>query len=126
MTRDERTDPSAAADAGDHWLEQMLVADGHASRETYIEDGGFSARVMRALPAAVSLPAWRKPAVAVLWGAAAAGLALAMPAVFVEVAREVYRLLATQPVSLSGIAGTAVAMVALTGAAAAYTLRTGN
>ena len=72
------------------------------------------------------MPSWRKPAVTLLWGAAAAGLALAMPGVLIEVAREGYRLLATQPVSLSGLAGVAVAMLGLSGAAAAYTLRTSD
>ena len=48
---------------------------------------------------------------------------VAMPGAIVDVGREAYRLLATQPVSLSGIAGAVVAMLVLTGAGAAYTLR---
>ncbi len=46
-----------------------------------------------------------------------------MPGAMLDVGREAYRLLATQPVSLSGIAGAAVAMIGFTWAAAAYTLR---
>jgi len=122
MTQDR--DPSLP-DADD-WLDGLLHADAAATREAYIADDGFTARVMQATPTAAALPAWRKPAVAVLWGAAAAGLALAMPGALLDVAREGYRLLATQPVSLSGLAATAVAMLALTGAAAAYTLRTSD
>ena len=107
----------------DDGLEGRLTADAAATREAYIADDGFTSRVMAALPSPLALPAWRKPAVIVLWSVAAAGLALAMPGAMLEVLREAYRLLATQPVSLSGIAGAAITLVALTGAAAAYTLR---
>ena len=74
-------------------------------------------------PAPLTLPTWRKPVVLALWGVAAAGIALAVPSAVLDVGREAYRLLAAQPVSLSGIAGAVVAMFALTSAAAAYTLR---
>lgn len=124
MTDDRAPSPAA----GDDWLDGLLHTDAAATREDYIADDGFTARVMDALPdaRAGAMPAWRKPAVALLWGAAAGGLAIAMPGPLLEVAREGYRLLATQPVSLSGLAGVAVAMLALSGAAAAYTLRTSD
>ncbi len=129
MTHDRILDPATASLAGDDWLDELLHADAAVTREAYIGDDGFTARVMHSLPdagAAASMPAWRKPAVALLWGAAAGGLALAMPGALLDVAREGYRLLATQPVSLSGLAGIAVAMLTLSGAAAAYTLRTSD
>ena len=66
---------------------------------------------MAALPAPVVAPPWRKPFVIGLWSVAAAGAAVAMPSLFLDVAREAYRLLAAYPISLSGIAGAAVAMV---------------
>jgi len=100
------------------WLDDVLRAD-----DDYIADGGFTSRVMSALPAAAALPKWRKPAVAVLWGVAAAGLAIAAPGAMVDVAREAYRLLATVPVSIAAIATAMAAVVAATGAAAAFTLR---
>lgn len=100
------------------WLDDVLRAD-----DGYIADDGFTARVMTALPAPAALPRWRRPAVAALWGVAAAALAVAAPGAVLDVAREGYRLLATVPVSISGIAGAMAAIVALTGAAAAYTLR---
>ena len=78
---------------------------------------------MTALPAPAALPKWRRPAVAALWGVAATGLAVAAPGAMLDVAREAYRLLATVPVSISGIAGAMAAIVAVTGAAAAYALR---
>jgi hypothetical protein len=111
----------------DDWLESLIKADAAATRDSYITDDGFTARVMAALPAPLqSLPAWRKPVVIALWAIAAAGLAIAVPGAMLDVAREAYRLLATQPVSLSGIAGATVALVALTSAAAAYTLRSSD
>ena len=107
------------ANTDNDWLDDILRAD-----DDYIADDGFTARVMSALPAPAALPKWRKPAVAVLWGVAATGLAIAAPGAAVDVAREAYRLLATVPVSIAGIAGAMAAVIAATGAAAAaYTLR---
>jgi hypothetical protein len=114
------TNPAAVP--GD-WLDQCLTDDARADGETYIADDGFTAKVMAALPAPVVAPPWRKPFVIGLWGVAAAGAAVAMPSLFLDVAREAYRLLAAYPISLSGIAGAAVAMGALSCAAAAYSLR---
>lgn len=111
-------------DEADDWLDGLLVADAVEHRARYVADDGFTARVMGALPAPLrALPAWRRPALGVLWAFAAVALALAMPGAMLDVGRAAYRLLATQPVSLSGIAGAAVALIAFTWAAAAYTLR---
>ena len=117
---------SMADDIGGDWLDRLLADDARAHRDAYVADEGFTARVMQALPAPLTLPAWRKPVVMALWGVAAAGVALAMPSAVLDVGREAYRLLAAYPVSLSGIAGAVVAMIALTSAAAAYTLRTND
>ena len=122
---DDKTSGMTDNTSGD-WLDRLLAGDARAHRDSYVADDGFSARVMSALPpplAPITLPAWRKPAVMALWGVAAAGIALAMPSAMLDVGREAYRLLAAQPVSLSGIAGAVVAMIALTSAAAAYSLR---
>jgi hypothetical protein len=110
-------------DAGSDWLDRLLADDARAHRDAYVADDGFTARVMPLLPPPLMLPAWRKPVLLALWGVAAAGIALAMPSAVLDVGREAYRLLAAQPISLSGIAGAVVAMIALTSAAAAYTLR---
>lgn len=112
--------------AGGDWLERLLADDARAHRDGYVADDGFTARVMQALPEPVTLPAWRKPVVLTLWAVAAAGIAVAMPSAVLDVGREAYRLLAAQPVSLSGIAGAVVAMITLTSAAAAFTLRSSN
>jgi len=123
MTQHRELSPSAG---GDDWLDGLLADDARATREAYIADDGFAARVMHAVALRPAVPAWRKPVVALLWGTAAAALAVAMPGTLLEVAREGYRFLATQPVSLAGLAGAAVAMFTLSGAAAAYALRTSD
>ena len=57
-------------DASDDWLDDVLRADGREHRADYLDDEGFTARVMSALPAVAALPAWRKPALAALWAGA--------------------------------------------------------
>jgi hypothetical protein len=105
------------------WLDRLLDADAREERSAYIADQGFTARVMHALPAALTLPAWRKPAVLALWGVALAGISLALPGAALDVAREAYRLLGAHPVSLSGMAGAILFASALSWSAAAYALR---
>jgi hypothetical protein len=125
---DDRSSGSSASlpDADDAWLDALLVADTQRVRDDYIDDAGFSARVMTQLPPPATLPAWRKPVVIGLWATASVGIALALPSVVLDVGREVYRLLAAQPMSLSGLAGAALAMGALTWAGAAYALRSND
>ena len=117
------SDPRIFESGRDDWLDRLLVAEAAASRDAYITDDGFTAKVIAALPPSAALPSWRRPVVVALWVLAAAGIAFAAPSAALDVAREAYRLLATVPVSLSGIAAAAAAVLALTGVAAAYTLR---
>ena len=86
----------AAAD----WLERMLADNAREDADAYILDDGFTARVMNVLPAPALPPAWRKPALAALWGAAAVGLAVALPGTAVDIAREAFRLFAAKPFTL--------------------------
>ena len=69
---DDRTLDSPAA--GDDWLDRLLADDASEHRDLYVADDGFTARVMAALPAPVTAPAWRKPVVVALWGVAAVGV----------------------------------------------------
>jgi hypothetical protein len=117
-----QTAPSAPGDERD-WLDGLLEADAREERSAYIADAGFTARVMHALPVPPALPAWRKPAVVALWGVALAGIALALPGAALDVAREAYRLLGAQPVSLSGMVGALLLAGTLTWSGAAYALR---
>ena len=111
-------DPAASGD----WLDAALRDDGVVHRAGYIDDGGFTARVMSALPPPATLPAWRRPVLVALWGLAAVGIALALPGAMMDVAREVLRALGGQPVSLLGISTGVIALAAATWAAAAYAL----
>ena len=111
------------ADAGDDWLDGLLRADGGEHRAGYLDDDGFTARVMSALPAPAALPAWRKPALTALWAGAGIGIALELPATVVDVAHEVLRVILGQRVSLSGIGAGVVVLGVSAWAAVALVLR---
>ena len=117
------TSPDLDSTSPRDWLDRLLESDARDERSAYIADEGFTARVMQALPAPLTLPAWRKPAVVALWGAALAGISLALPAAALDVAREAYRLLGAYPVSLSGMVGALLFAGTLSWSAAAYALR---
>jgi hypothetical protein len=110
-------------DAGDDWLDGLLRDDGREHRTDYLDDDGFTARVMSALPASATLPAWRKPVLAALWAGAGIGIALALPATVADVAHEVLRVILGQRISLTGIAAGVAALGAASWAAAAIALR---
>jgi hypothetical protein len=110
------------ADASNDWLDAMLRAEGREHRAAYLDDDGFTARVMSGLPAPATLPAWRKPALTALWAGAGLGIALALPAAVVDVAHEALRVILGQQVSLTGIAAGVAALGAATWAAAAIAL----
>ena len=108
----------------DDWLDAVLSADGREHRDAYIDDDGFTARLMSALPAPVTLPVWRKPALAALWAAAGLGIALALPATVVDVAHEILRLIIIgQPVSFTGIAAGVIGLGAAMWTAVLVALR---
>jgi hypothetical protein len=117
------TSPDTDSAPSRDWLDGLLESDARDERSAYIADAGFTARVMHALPAPLALPAWRKPAVVALWGAALAGISLALPAAALDVAREAYRLLGAYPVSLSGMVGALLFAGTLSWSVAAYALR---
>jgi hypothetical protein len=106
------------------WLDELLVADAREHAARYHADDGFTARVMGGLPASEhALPAWRRPAVAAMWGLAAAGAVVSFPDIAIDVGREAFRLLAAQPISLPQIVATLAAMGLATWGAAAWALR---
>lgn len=114
--------PAVPADDRDDWVDALLREDGREHRDAYIEDDGFTSRVMATLPAPAVLPRWRKPALSALWASAGIGTALALPGTVADVAHEVLRVFA-QPVSVTGIAAGVVALGVATWAAAALLLR---
>lgn len=106
----------------DDWLDRALRDDGREHRDDYLPDGGFTKRVMTALPAPPALPAWRKPVLALLWGTAGIALALALPGVVAETVLEVLRVLGEQRVSLTALGVGIAALAAASWAGAAYVL----
>ena len=110
-------------DASDDWLDGLLRAEGVEHRAAYLDDEGFTARVMSALPAPAALPAWRKPALAALWAGAGIGIALALPAAVGDFTHEILRVILGQRISLSGIGATVLVLGASAWAAAAVALR---
>jgi hypothetical protein len=106
--------PLESGSPGDDWLERALVTDAREHAHAYVADAGFTARVMDALPSPLALPAWRRWIVFALWGVAAFAFVLALPAAATEVARGIFRLLASHSFSLSEIAAAlSLAVVAM-------------
>jgi hypothetical protein len=115
--------PTAMARTDDDWLDAALRAEGREHRAGYVDDAGFTARVMAALPAPAMLPAWRRPARAALWVAAGVGIALALPGTAFDAIHDIGRVVLGQRVSLSGIAVTVTALGMAAWAATATLLR---
>ena len=110
--------------AADDWLEAALRSDAAAHADAYIDDAGFTARVMSELPPAIEpVPAWRKPVVTAIWAVAAAGACVAAPQVAIDVGREAFALLAAQRFSIPAIVMTLAVLGFGTWSAAAYALR---
>ena len=114
---------AAADDPHEDWMDRLLVADAAGQAGDYIGDQGFTARVMQRLPLAGALPAWRRPAVIVLWAIAGLLLAVALPGVAFDVARAAYKLFAARPFALSTVAVLVVGIGAVSWTAAAVALR---
>jgi hypothetical protein len=121
MAMNER--PPSTAHADDDWLDAVLRTEAREHRAAYIDDAGFTARVMAALPAPVALPSWRRPMLTTLWAAAGLGIAVALPGTVFDVAHDVLALILGQRVSLAGITAGVVALGVATWAAAAVALR---
>ena len=116
--------PATDTDPRNDWIDAVLRADAVEQASSYLDDAGFAARVMERLPAAVQpLPRWRKPALVLMWSVAGVGAALALPGVAADLGREVFRLVAGQPVSLAQIAAAMVLIGVTTLGGAAYALK---
>lgn len=113
------SDPAYA----DDWLERALAGDASEHRALHVDDAGFTARVMAALPVPLAAPRWRKPVEWALWGAAGTAIAASLPGLATDVAREMFRILASQPVSLPYVAAAVLAVGAATFGGAAFVLR---
>jgi hypothetical protein len=92
------------ADADNGWLELALKADAREHAAAYIADEGFTAAGMARLPAPATLPAWRRPVLALLWLIAGGAVAVALPDLFYDVFRGLVAMVVGQPLTLSRIA----------------------
>jgi hypothetical protein len=110
-------------DDADAWLERALADDGALHRDAYVDDGGFTAKVMNELPAPAALPRWRRPALVGLWTVAGAGIVSAVPGTMFDVARETFRLVSARPFALSEIAALLLVVGVATGMGTAMALR---
>ncbi len=115
--------PLFPAAVDDDWLDAALRDHSREYRAGYLADDGFTGRVMAAIPAPATLPAWRRPALAALWTGAGVGVALALPGAYTEVARELLRVVSSHPVSIAQIAAGVLALGIGSWAAAAFALR---
>jgi hypothetical protein len=111
-----------ATDVGDDWVDSALRRDGVRHRADYLDDGGFTARVMAKLPPPATLPAWRKPVLTFIWAAAGIGVALALPGTATDVVHEIVRVF-MHPVSTAQIVAGVAMLGAATWAAAAFALK---
>ena len=116
--------PQTDTHPGNDWIEAALRTDAAEHAAGYLDDAGFTARVMEQLADAVRpLPSWRKPVLALMWSVAGVGTALALPGVATDVVRELFRVVAAQPVSLTQIAVAMLLIGATTLGGAAYALK---
>lgn len=111
------------ADADNGWLEQALKADARAHAAAYIADEGFTAALMARLPAPATLPAWRRPVIALLWLIAGGAVAAALPDLFYDVFRGLVAMLVGQPLTLSRIAVALTLLGAATWSTIVYAMR---
>ena len=109
--------------APDDWLERALRAEGAASRSDYIADDGFSASVMARLPLAVTVPAWRRPVVALMWLGAGLAALLAMPGLFDDTFRNAVAMIVGRRYGVADIAVLLVVLSAATWASLLYAAR---
>ena len=64
------------------WLDAALEAAAQEHRAAYVADDGFTANIMAQLPPAPTLPAWRRPVIALLWLLAGAAALVSLPGAF--------------------------------------------
>ena len=110
------------ADAED-WLERALKADAREHAAAYVSDDGFTAKVMSRLPAPATLPAWRRPILALLWLVVAGAIAMALPELFYDVFRSLVAMVVGQPLTLSRIAVVIVLLAVTTWSTIVYAMR---
>jgi hypothetical protein len=110
-------------DTDDGWLEQALKADARAHAAAYVADDGFTATVMGQLPAPGTLPAWRRPVVALLSLIAAGAVAALLPDLFYAIFRGLSARIVGQPLTLAHIAVALLLLGAASWSTIVYAMR---
>jgi len=96
------------------WLDAALEEAGREHRAAYVPDDGFTATVIERLPAAPTLPGWRRPAIVLLWLLAGGAAVASVPSAFDDAFRGSVALLLGHRMGLADFA----VLLALFGAAA--------
>lgn len=92
-----------ATDRRDEWLERTLRAEAGDQRAQYLADDGFTARVLAHLPPPAALPAWRRPALILLWLVAAGAAVTALPNLAYDLFRSLVAAVVVVPLTLPRI-----------------------
>ena len=115
--------PQSEIDAGADWLDDMLRDAGREHRAGYVADDGFTQRVMAQLPEPATLPAWRRPAVVLLWVLGIGALMFSLPGLFEQVFRGAVAMLAGQRLGLPDVAVALIVFGVATLGTLVYALR---
>ena len=115
--------PQPEIDAGADWLDDMLRDVGREHRADYVADDGFTQRVMAQLPEPATLPAWRRPAVVLLWVLGIGALIFSLPGLFEQVFRGAVAMLAGQRLGLADVAMALILFGAATWGTLVYAVR---
>ena len=115
--------PQPEIDAGDDWLDDVLRDAGRIHRDDYIADDGFTQSVMAKLPEAATLPAWRRPAVALLWVLSVGAAMVALPGVFEDLFRGAVAVFTGHRLGLPDIAAALVLFGGIAWSTLVYAMR---
>jgi hypothetical protein len=110
------------AQSDDGWLEQALKAD--AQGTAYVADDAFTAGVMARLPHSATLPAWRRPVLALLWLIAGGAVVALVPDLFYTLFQGLVALFVAQPLTWSNLVLALLLLTGTTWSALVYVMRT--
>jgi hypothetical protein len=115
--------PKPEIDAGDDWLDDVLRDAGRIHRDDYIADNGFTRSVMTKLPEAATLPAWRRPVVALLWVLSVGAAMVALPGVFEDLFRGAVAVFTGHRLGLADVAAALVLFGGVAWSTLVYAMR---
>ena len=107
----------------DDWIGRALDEAGREHRAEYISDDGFTASVIARLPEPLTLPAWRRPVIAVLWLFAGLAVMASLPGLFDEVFRGAVAMLVGHHLRLVDVGMAIIMLGGATWSALVYAMR---